>query len=152
MKQGLPRSPLSLITNYLSNIDFFDRYGINIVGVSGTLGDDQEKQFMNNIFSVEFATIPTSKRRKLVELDGLILDDESAWWDVVSKTVKSAVECQRAVLVICEDIATANKIHTKISRSKLYSDKRSEVDCGNKPLNPGDVVITTNLGARGRTL
>ena len=149
MKHNLPRSPLSLITNYLSNIDFFDRYGSNIVGVSGTLGDDQEKQFMSDTFSVEFTTIPTSKRRKLVELDGLILHVEDKWLDVVSKKVESVVASQRTVLVICEDIATANKIHKNISNSKLYSDKRSEGDCMNKALRPGDVVVTTNLGARG---
>ena len=38
MKHDLPRSPLSLITNFLSNIDFFERYGSNIVGVSGNIG------------------------------------------------------------------------------------------------------------------
>ena len=148
MKHNLPRSPLSLITNYLSNIDFFDRYGSNIVGVSGTLGDDQEKQFMRDTFSVEFATIPTSKRRKLVKLDGLILDNFYPWLDVVSKIVKSTAE-QRAVLVICEFIATANRIHEEIKESKLYADKRNEGDCVNKALQPGDIVITTNLGARG---
>ena len=73
MKHGLPLSPLSLITNFLSNIDFFDQYGNTIFGVSGTLGNNAEKNFMSDTFSVEFATIPTSKRRKLFELDGVIL-------------------------------------------------------------------------------
>ena len=55
MKHGLPRSPLSLITNFLSNIDFFARYGNNIVGVSGTLGNDiRRRNSMSDIFSVEF--------------------------------------------------------------------------------------------------
>ena len=51
MKHGLTRSPLSLITNFLSNIDFLERYGSNIVGVTGTLGDRHEKQFMRDIYS-----------------------------------------------------------------------------------------------------
>ena len=152
MKHGLPRSPLSLITNYLSNIDFFDRYGSNIVGVSGTLGDDREKQFMSDTFSVDFATIPTSKRRKLVELDGLILGRKFIRPDVVFEKVKSTAE-QRAVLVICEDIATAEekykRISSKASKVTLYSRIKSEGDCMNTVLKPGDIVITTNLGARG---
>ena len=81
MKHGLPHSPLSLITNFLSNIDFLERYGSNIVGVTGTLGDHHEKQFMRETFSVKFATIPASKRRKLFELDGIILEDKKAWLD-----------------------------------------------------------------------
>ena len=151
MKHGLPRSPLSLITNYLSNIDFFDRYGSNIVGVTGTLGDEQEKQFMRDTFLVEFATIPTSKRRKLVELDGLILE-EFIWQYVVSEKVVSTAY-QRAVLVICEDIETAEKTYGMISKEArkvtLYSRIKSEGDRMNMVLKPGDIVITTNLGARG---
>ena len=38
MKHGLPRSPLSLITNFLSNIDFFERYGSNIIGCVRNFG------------------------------------------------------------------------------------------------------------------
>ena len=40
MIHGLPCSPLSLIKNFLSNIDFFERYGSSIVGVTGTLGNE----------------------------------------------------------------------------------------------------------------
>ena len=156
MKHGLPRSPLSLITNFLSNIDFLERYGSNIVGVSGTFGDNAEKQFMRDTFSVEFATIPTSKRRKLFELDGLILEDEDKWLKSIFMNVESAIASQRAVLVICEDIATADKIHPMISRedseSALYLHTKGDSydgGCMHKELKPGDVVITTNLGARG---
>ena len=52
MKHCLPISPLSLITNFVSNVDFFDLYGnkdvdvCNILGVSGTLGGHTEKTFM----------------------------------------------------------------------------------------------------------
>ena len=154
MKHGLPRSPLSLITNFLSNIDFFDRYGSNIVGVSGTLGDVAEKKFMFDTFSVEFATIPTSKRRKLFELDGLIIENRDMWLKVIFMKVESLIASRRAVLVICEDIVTANEIHKLITESKTKSyllTKGGVYDGGheNKKLKPGDVVITTNLGARG---
>ena len=161
MKHGLPTSPLSLITNYLSNIDFFDWYGSNIVGVSGTLGNGAEKQFMSDTFSVEFATIPTSKRRKLFELDGEVHFYEFYWLDAVSKRVESVIMSQRAILVICEDIATATKIDEQIMKTNRI--KRWIASDGdkttpylhtkggliNKVLKPGDVVITTNLGARG---
>ena len=182
VKHGLPCSPLYMITNFLSNIDFFERYKNNIVGVSGTLGDDLEKKFMRDTFLVEFATIPTSKQRKLIELEGMILEENKQWLNAIFMTVKSTVESQRAVLVICEDILTADNIHKYILRTKINATlylctkgdsrvtatdiyrmnlrKDSEAarnshddgyngDRMNKELNPGDVVITTNLGARG---
>ena len=154
MKHDLPRSPLSLITNFLSNIDFLERYGNKIVGVTGTLGNDAEKKFMSDTFAVEFALIPASKRRKLFVLDGIILEDKRAWLIIISRNVESAVASQRAVLVICEDIVTADEIHERISTSETkphLHTKGGGYDGGheNKKLKPGDVVITTNLGARG---
>ena len=152
MKHGLPRSPLPLITNFLSNINFFDRYGSNILGVSGTLGNDPEKQLMRDTFLVEFATIPTSKTRKLFEVDSMILENEYIWLNVAAREVESAVANQRAVLVINEDIATADKIHEKIlSRgNKAILDLHTKGDIRvNKELKAGNIVITTNLGARG---
>ena len=166
MKHGLPISPLSLITNFLSNVDFFCQYSNKnnyaydiILGVSGTLGGDAEKTFMRETFSVDFATIPTFKRRKLFELDGLIFEDELKWLGAMTKTIKSVVAEQRAVLVICEDIATANKIFKKlsneVSEAKFYLDQRGDgydERIQYKPMKPKDVVVTTNLGARGTHL
>ena len=168
MKHGLPRSPLSLITNFLSNVDFFDRYRNekvggynNVLGVSGTLGSDADKKFMSDTFSVEFAAIPTSKRKKLFELDGVIVgryedQDKDDWFNIVSEKVESIIAQQRAVLIICEDIATAETLQTWISKKNikatLYSNSRdagSEGGHMKDVIKPGDVVITTNLGARG---
>ena len=168
MKHDLPRSALSLITNFLSNVDFFDRYknvGVynNIVGVSGTLGTDAEKKFMRDTFSVEFVTIPTSRRRKLFELDGVILGNKDYWSDAVSEKIESTIAQKRAVLIICEDIATAEMLHFRISGKfgnvALYSntndaylnthDASFKKGSMNDVLKPGDVVIATNIGARG---
>ena len=156
MKHDLPLSPLSLITNFLSNIDYFKRYDSNILGVSGTLGNDGERTFMDDTFSVEFATIPPSKQRKLFELDGEILKEGHGWQNAVSIQVESAIENERAVLIICEDIATADELHEFIARRNndiaiyVYTKSSSgDKDHVKNILKPRDVVITTNLGARG---
>ena len=161
MKHNLPVSPISLITNFLSNVDFFDRYikhstvdACSILGVSGTLGTTEEKKLMSEAFLVDFATIPTSKRRKLFELDGLILEDEKKWLSSICIAVESVIKKERAALVICEDIATAVKIRErspwKMSKRniRLHTDSCHSTPLGEE-MNPGDVVITTNLGARG---
>ncbi len=56
MKHRLALSPLSVVTNYLSNVEFFCRYGRNVLGVSGTLGTESEKGFMTKTYSVQFLT------------------------------------------------------------------------------------------------
>ena len=111
---------------------------------------------MDDTFSVEFATMPTCKRRKLFELDGEILKGKARWQDAVSKQVESTIAKERAVLIICEDIATAEDVHEFIVKRKsnmaiyVYT-KNSNADENyvKKLLKPRDVVITTNLGARG---
>ena len=71
MKHRITISPLSLVTNFLSNICLFRQYGSNgILGLSGTLGSKVDKEFMNDIFGVQFLTIPTHKRRKIIEMPG----------------------------------------------------------------------------------
>ena len=165
MKHGLPLSPFSLMTNFLSSVDFFDRYrdtkfgktNIDILGVSGTLGNQQETKLMSEAFSVTIAKIPASKRRKSIELSGVICKYRNDWLTTVIKRVESAIASQRAVLVISENIETAEKILKKWTSNKkneatLYSYIRGngyDGDRMNKELKPGDVVITTNLGARG---
>ena len=166
IKHGLPQSPLSLVTNFLSNIDYFERYGSDILGVSGTLGNDEERKFIDDTFSVEFATIPTTKQRKLFELDGRIFEGNEWWRKVVSTQIESTIKNERAVLIICEDIATANAIYacikkrntiakvipnsTSINTIDLYTESsNNNKEYGKKVMKPRDVVITTNLGARG---
>ena len=168
MKHCLPISPLSLITNFVSNVNFFDLYRnkdvCNILGVSGTLGKRTEKKVMREIFSVECAIIPTFKRRKLFELDGLIFEDKDKWLDRMIKTVEFVVATQRAVLVICEDIATAYNMYKELESNKVlakFYSHYNDDDCDDRTrrkLEPGDVVIigdviiTTNIGARGTDL
>ena len=152
MKHGLPRSPLSLDTIFLSNLEFLGRYGSNILGVSDTLGNIWERKFIDDTFPVAFASIPTSKRRKLFELDGQILETKTRWQDAISNQVESVIANERATLVICEDIATAEDVHAIIARRTRYAytkNSSGDVDYVQKMLKAGDVVITTNLGARG---
>jgi preprotein translocase subunit SecA len=65
-------------------------------------------------------------------------------------------DTDRAVLILCEDIATAKRLNVllrdkAIVRVELYSrsDLRSNQANVKKQLHPGDVLIATNLGSRG---
>ena len=45
IKEGLRVTPESISTNYLSSISYFKRYGNNLFGLTGTLGDKTTRQF-----------------------------------------------------------------------------------------------------------
>ena len=159
MKHGLPRSPLTLISNFLSNIDVFERYGNNIIGVSGTLGDDdgEKNSCVIHSRSISLRFQPPNERNYWNLMDWFWKMRRSGLRSY-SRKWKSAIATQRAALVICEDIATANELKCKLGESSetwlpckptIYLHSKSDKDRTNKLLEPGDVVVTTNLGARG---
>ena len=92
----------------------------------------------------------------MFELDGEILEFW-LWNKIVLEKIESAVAMQRAVLVICEDISiadylrnqTTDMISMRKSKATLYVHTKYDRYRTNNVLKPGDVVITTNLGARG---
>ena len=167
MKHSLAISLMSPITNFLSNVDFFCRYKSNILGVSGTLGSDSEKTFMDHAFKVEFATIPTFKRSKFFELDAHIAETSSEWKSMICDRIKSELASQRAILLICQDIITMLEVYDSVSAvaeqdtiytyyacDDLTNNYSEKYEYGVKShfkreLKPRDVILTTNLGARG---
>ena len=50
MKHQLALTPLSTVTNYLSNFHYFKRYTNGVYGVSGTLGDFPFQTFQGHLF------------------------------------------------------------------------------------------------------
>ena len=84
MKHGLPMSPV------ISDNKLFYRILLCSSGMAAIFLVYQahwamigERKFMDDTFSVEFATIPTCKRRKLFELDGQILNEDYEWQNAV---------------------------------------------------------------------
>ena len=92
MKQQLALSPLSNVTNYMSNRSFFKRYlrGKGIFGVSGTLGGDADKCFLTRHYKTAGYDIPAHQRKKVTELPAVQVRGGTDKWiqmlcDTVSK-------------------------------------------------------------------
>ncbi|XP_030048634.1 uncharacterized protein LOC115462779 [Microcaecilia unicolor] len=165
MKHQLAISPLTNVTNFMSNFHFFQRYikGAGIFGVSGTLGDEAEIEFLRKHFKASCFPIPTHRHTKRVELPALQVEGgRDAWIRAICnqvrerKSEKNWVKGQ-AVLVVCEDVRTADELQKKLleyqavpSSDKITMYTRSdEHNVEEKTFIPGDVVIATNLGGRG---
>lgn len=165
MKHQTKLSNMSLITNFMSNVGLFKRYDNHIYGITGTLGDRTELDMLKKLYSgIETCQIPSFRRRKLYELEGLVIPEEKEWVQKVCKIVKEQVSSTgyhgpRAALVICETINRAKVLHSALvdttlnSKLKLYVDNNMDnstiVD---RPVQEGDVIIATNLAGRGTDL
>ena len=164
MKHQLAISPLSLITNYLSNFHLFKRYSANVgvFGVSGTLGDSSATKFLEKHFKTKCYSIPTHRHKKMVEFPMIQTEDRVDWKKSICTKIKHITEqkawCEgQAVLLVCEDMKSADEFKQELldtksvideSKITLYtrSDKHKVEDT---TFRPGDVILSTNLGGRG---
>ncbi|KAM4714712.1 protein translocase subunit SecA-like [Anableps anableps] len=163
MKHQSKLSDMTIITNYMSNVGVFQKYKSQIYGLSGTLGQNTEIETMRTIYEgIKICQIPSYKRRKLFEVQGVIMDDEKRWirkiCEVVVKQSQSTTHVgQRAILVVCETIKVANildeALKDKVPNKMLYiNNNRDNSIIFAKKLGAGDVIIATNLGGRGTDL
>ena len=158
IKHLLPVTRLQCISNFMANVSLFKRYN-QLLGVSGSLGSHDDQKLLSKEYSVEFFSIPDFKQKMFHKLEELLLDDEEEWIDEINRRVKEELKTtspvsknRRAVLIICEDINTALKLKDKVyEKTKLYCDDDEQMNHINvqEKIQPGEVIITTNLGARG---
>ncbi|XP_058250657.1 uncharacterized protein LOC131355984 isoform X1 [Hemibagrus wyckioides] len=156
MKHQLTLSPLSNVTNYMSNSNFFKRYlrGKGIFGVSGTLGGDADKGFLARHYKTDSYVIPAHQRQKVTELPAVqVRGGTEQWIQTICATVTRVSKRGQVVLVVCEDVNTANALNDKIvAETKhlvtMYTMSESH-NIENQEFNKGQIIITTNLGGRG---
>ncbi|XP_078533258.1 uncharacterized protein LOC144819160 [Lissotriton helveticus] len=163
MKHQLAISPLSNVTNFMSNFHFLQRYtnGTGLFGVSGTLGDEAEVKCLKKHYKVSCYAMPTHRHTKKTELPTLQVEGGHEVWiksiceHVKERTSPSQWGTGQVALVVCEDVKTADNLQKKLIELKAVSGKitlytRSDKhDVERVTFGPGDVIIATNLGGRG---
>lgn len=162
LKHGDRVTPESLKAVFMSNIGYFQQFRGRLYGITGTLGSFAERHLLTECYGVDFFSMPRFKASKAYEEDGLIGRTNKEWLDLISQEVHQKTKTDsRAVLIICENVASVDKIAEKlketVSSGKMYSYKSSfdeEFHRKNRssPLSAGDVIIATNLAGRGTDL
>ncbi|KTG37587.1 hypothetical protein cypCar_00042495 [Cyprinus carpio] len=165
MKHQTKLSNMSLITNFMSNVGLFQKYKNCVYGITGRLGDQTELDMLKKLYNdIETCKIPSFRRRKLYELEGLVIAEKDEWIRPVCNVVKYQVTSTvyrgpRAALIICETINRAEMFHKTLENTitsdklKLYvNNNMDNSKIVNEELQAGDIIIATNLAGRGTDL
>lgn len=157
IKEKVPLTSEELTTNFLGNPTFFYKYGSNIYGLTGTLGCDSTKQFLLNAYGVESIILPSFKVKQHIALTPIVVKSKDDWYESIVFSCLSKLKHRRAVMIIAESINETEEIK-KIFRSAAVNypaEKilmyRTEKDSSviAKQVEPGEVIITTNICGRG---
>ncbi|XP_042578929.1 uncharacterized protein LOC122137236 [Cyprinus carpio] len=125
-KHQLAISPLSNVTNYLSNFHYFKRYlsGRGIFGVSGTLGGKADQDFLAKHYKATSYIVPAHRHKRVVELPVIqVKGGNHQWIQTICETSWKVAERGQVVLVICEDVKTADELRYKTQHKSRFKDE-----------------------------
>ena len=164
MKHHLQISPMSIVTNFMSHVEFFRQYTRNgaLYGLSGTIGGSFDAEVLEKLYNLQVCKVPTHQQSLRCEKDVIFVQGErEEWLEKIHAIVKDATKPKSyisedngtAVLILCEDIRTAKEIQSYVGgklprKPKLY-DGDVSISIEKDALVPGDVIIATNLAGRG---
>ncbi|KAK9976718.1 hypothetical protein ABG768_021923 [Culter alburnus] len=158
-KHQLAISPISNVTNYMSNFHYFKRYlnGSGIFGVSGTLGGKADRDFLAKYYKAKSYTVPPHRHKRVVELPVIqVKGGNDQWIQTICETSWKVAERGQVVLVICEDVKTADELKEKIQGGGRFKAEQITLYTISEKHNierenfcAGRIIIATNLGGRG---
>ncbi|XDV26026.1 hypothetical protein PO909_029834 [Leuciscus waleckii] len=158
-KHQLAISPISNVTNYMSNFHYFQSYlsGSGIFGVSGTLGGKADQDFLARHYKAQSYTVPAHRHKRVVELPVVqVKGGNHQWIQTICETSWKVVDRGQVVLLICEDVKTADELHEKIQGGGRFKAEQITLYTISEKHNiekekfcAGRIIIATNLGGRG---
>jgi hypothetical protein len=163
LKHGMKWTPISLKAIFMSNIGYFSEFEGRMYGLTGTLGSTAECDLLRKVFGVDFFRLPRFRSRFCVQHEPIIAHDRHDWLHQIQQVVVTSIcdqNQERAVLVVCENIESADSIddHLKSSDQTIKVVKyvssfdESFKEHQQQEIGPGQVIIATNLAGRGMDL
>ena len=68
IKHNIKMTAENLVTSFVSNVGFFQRYGTNLYGLTGTIGTEDSQTLLKEIYKINIGFMPTYKKKQLKEV------------------------------------------------------------------------------------
>ncbi|MDR1139023.1 MAG: hypothetical protein LBK93_00165, partial [Rickettsiales bacterium] len=156
LRHGCKLSLQSLKAVFTSNVSFFKLYK-NLYGLTGTLGSQRERCLLQEIYGVDFVTIPTARCKQFREEKPILCTRKEIWINSICDRARTLTdERKQSVLIICETVNDVEVLHKAFggrAAKHVHTYERDYEDFdiaqGNKELGQGQIIIATNLAGRG---
>uniref|UniRef100_A0AC35G1W5 Chloroplast protein-transporting ATPase n=1 Tax=Panagrolaimus sp. PS1159 TaxID=55785 RepID=A0AC35G1W5_9BILA len=153
MKHGCKVTAENLVSNYMSNITYLQRYGTNLIGLTGTVGGEDDRELMNKAYNVDCVILPPFKEKRHIEFPPILGMNRADWLNKVVESVSKKLDYGQAALVLAHYIQEAEDIADMLQikhgpKVKRYT-KNSESHVPGRELKSGEVIVATNIAGRG---
>ncbi|XP_035792439.1 uncharacterized protein LOC118466796 [Anopheles albimanus] len=156
LKHGCKLSLQNLKAVFISNVSYFKKYK-TLNGLTGTLGTKRDRDLLQEIHDVDYVIIPTAASKLFHEEKSIVCTTKDDWKNqILLETKQITNEQKRSVLIICETVNVVNDLYELFGGRKethVHTYTRDyeqfEVAKDGHKLNPGQIVIATNLAGRG---
>ncbi|XP_054270087.1 uncharacterized protein LOC128991312 [Macrosteles quadrilineatus] len=155
LKHGCRLSHLTFKAVFISNVSYLKMYE-TLLGLTGTLGSIRERELLEDVYNVEFVTIPTAKPKRFNEEIPILCNSFAEWSTKIVEKVYQIAD-KRSVLVICQSLSevfTLKKCfeshQSKLQKKRhIHTYTRDYEQFSVENLDVGHIIISTNLAGRG---
>lgn len=160
--------PESLTSVFMSNVAFIKGYKGNIYGLTGTLGEEGHRNFLENVYETDSLNIPTFATQNLYIYPPQEYNTKDEYLQAIATSVFDRISEGRGVLVITRFIKDVNAVYDYLKKflsennvtrnaDPIKYDLGKYQDNGDQtilqhPVKSGQIIVATNLGGRGTDL
>ena len=85
IKHNLKMTAENLVTSFVSNVGYFQRYGTNLYGLTGTIGTEDTQILLKDLYKINIWFMPTFRKKQLKEVPYVLWNNEEEWIDKVAE-------------------------------------------------------------------
>ena len=160
LKEGCRLTLQSLKAVFVSNVSYFRLYK-TLVGLTGTLGSQPEREFLKTTYCSDYMTVPTASPKQFKVKPSQVIASTSEWLAaIIKETRRIIVEEKRSLIIFCRSINQVKQVYNQIRRdvsddlldaNNIHQYTRDYENFGfeSRVLDVGHVIVATNLAGRG---
>ncbi|XP_059352795.1 uncharacterized protein LOC130698188 [Daphnia carinata] len=171
LKEGCKLTLQSLKAVFISNATYIKKYRKRMMGVSGTLGSEQEQQFLVSEYQCRLFRVPTAFPKVFALRTTKVFLSVRPWLEEIIQETLNVVNVPeenqpkrklndvdikpRSILIFCRTIREVNKVYEKLKlrlpngRIHRFTRDYEKFAFESDELDIGHVILATNLVGRG---